>query len=60
MANIANVLEAQKAATDYLDQMDEEKSVGYNAILAVNALVHGILAVGVRLDHVISEFSRRA
>jgi hypothetical protein len=58
MPNFTDVMEAQTTAVTYLNQMDHEKTVGYNAVLAVNAIVHAILAVGIRLDCAISEFSR--
>lgn len=53
MADFSDVMEYEKEATHHLELLLEERPIERTVAIGIEAIVHAILAVGVRLDYVI-------
>lgn len=57
MPDIRDVMRAEKIATDFVNQLDEEAPIEKIAALGFLGITYAILAVGIRLDYAISRAS---
>jgi len=51
MPDFRNVMEYEKEATHHLSLLDEEAPIEKTLAIGIEAIVHAILAVGVRLAY---------
>jgi hypothetical protein len=54
MPDFVDVMEYQNEAVHHLELLDEERPIERTVAIGIEAIVHAILAVGVRISYVIS------